>query len=115
MRYVNTVSMPYDEWLTIPNNPWQRNTEEQARKAHRNHLRPEVYNEEAGKCVVLAYVDDVPYKVDGHTRIQLMEQGKLPKTPSWSVRVFQCDTHDELRELYYQMDTNTSQKTTQGS
>lgn len=106
-----TIDLSVEEWIDIPSNPIQRDTELHARKAKRGHLSK--YSE-TQKRVSAAVTDNGDfYKLDGHTRALLWERGELPRPKEIFVDLYYVRTVDDVIELYRHFDNQTASETAQ--
>ena len=109
---VITAAMTVAAWIALPNHPHQRNTVRHARAVHLKQARGAtgaVANQLAH--VVAARLDGTYYKVDGHTRSYLWEQGKLPRPAVLHVTIYPVASRAELDALYEVFDASTAAKT----
>ncbi len=109
---VVTAEMPVEAWIALPNHPHQRNTARHARAVHLKQARGAtgaVANQLAQ--VVAARLDGAYYKVDGHTRSYLWEQGQLPRPAVLRVTIYPVASRAELDALYEVFDASTAAKT----
>ncbi len=109
---VMTAEMTVEAWIALPNHPHQRNTARHARAVHLKQAK-----QAAGAVarqlahVVAAGLDGMYYKVDGHTRSYLWEQGKLPRPAVLHVTIYPVSSRAELDALYEVFDASTAAKT----
>ncbi|CDI01176.1 hypothetical protein BN873_130011 [Candidatus Competibacter denitrificans Run_A_D11] len=109
---VVTAEMSVEAWIALPNHPHQRNTARHARAVHLKQARGAtgaVANQLAQ--VVAARLDGAYYKVDGHTRSYLWEQGQLPRPAVLRVTIYPVASRAELDALYEVFDASTAAKT----
>jgi hypothetical protein len=109
---VVTAEMTVAAWIALPNHPHQRNTVRHARAVHLKQARGAtgaVANQLAH--VVAARLDGTYYKVDGHTRSYLWEQGQLPRPTMLHVTIYPVASRAELDALYEVFDASTAAKT----
>lgn len=100
VRDAGRVEMTAAEWIAIPDNPRQRDTEAHAKKA--KHLRTLHEVHKLVNMAVLPNGDRV--KLDGHTRAY-MWANKLSAIPDRVVaNVWECGTLDDVRNLYSTFD-----------
>lgn len=102
------IRMGIDEWVDVPSNPIQRDTERHARKAshlltpHPSHMR-----------VAMALMPDGSRcKLDGHTRAYLWDQGKVAPPEFLAVDIYECRTLGEAVDLYQTFDSNSAVEST---
>lgn len=90
------IKMAPKEWLAVPDNPRQRDTEAHARRAR--HLR------EPHPTHAMMNMAELPdgrrFKLDGHTRIYLWATGELLLPNSLSVQVWRCASLEHVKQLY---------------
>lgn len=100
---VDHRTMSVDEFIAIPANPRQRDTERHASKAMRRHLKKLAASH---SCVAVAAINGVPIcKLDGHTRAYLWDRAKLDRpVAGLSVSVFAVSSMKEAAELYTHFD-----------
>lgn len=93
------IKMDAAEFIAMPNHPAQRDTEYRAMAARRGHLKaPSVLHQ---SVAVAEMPDGRRYKLDGHTRAFLWENGFLPvPTELLQATVFYCHTTEALLRLY---------------
>ena len=101
---VESKSMSVDQFVDIPDNPRQRDTERHAAKAMRRHLKR---LSASHCCVAIAAVNGVPVcKLDGHTRAYLWKSGKLEKPDGLIASVFSVRSMEDAAELYTHFDNS---------
>ena len=84
-----------EEWFTVPDCPIQRDTKRHADKASKSHLKQQ---SSAQWIVHMATLPDGRcFKVDGHTRSLLWEEGRLPVPEFLHVMVHPCQSLPEFR------------------
>jgi hypothetical protein len=101
--------MSVDQWINIPDNPRQRDTVRHAKSAKRTHLAT---LEDAHGVVFAAITNgEVTYKLDGHTRAYLWENGELD-IPRGKLLVvcFNADTEAEAKRLYQMFDNEDAKE-----
>lgn len=98
------IKMTVDAWIEVNDNPQQRNTEFHAKKAMKNHLA----DFSDTQCTVAAaeLPSGVKYKLDGHTRALLWEQGLLDRPKVLFCDLYECKTIKEVVELYEHFDNS---------
>ena len=109
---VTTAEMTVDAWIALPHHPHQRNTVRHSRAVHLKQAKQAagaVANHLAH--VVAARLEGNYYKIDGHTRSYLWEQGKLPRPALLHVTIYQVSSRAELDALYEVFDASTASKT----
>lgn len=104
------ISMSVTDWISVPDNPRQRNTEKRAKIARVRHLS----KYQKPHRVVFAAVKDgaILCKLDGHTRALLWESGILETPPDGRVEVvvFEVSGLQEAKELYDMCDSQSVSK-----
>lgn len=107
------VMMDVDDWIMVPDNPRQRNTEAHANKAKRNHLKELSITHLDVEMAELKNGKQ-RWKVDGHTRAWLWKH-ELLEHPNIKLRVkvFLIDTKDDAIELYAHTDNPMAVETAQ--
>lgn len=109
---VITAEMTVAAWIALPNHPHQRNTVRHARAVHLQQARAATGAVASQLAhVVAARLDGTYYKVDGHTRSYLWEQGRLPHPPMLHVTIYPVASRAELDALYEVFDASTAAKT----
>jgi len=113
MESCYTVQMPLGTWFAILDNPRQRDTEEHARKAAREHLRAPNPTHRSVSAACLPSGKMV--KLDGHTRTFLWASGKLEAPADGTVTVTVYPVHDmeEVKDLFDTFDNRLAVMTTQ--
>ena len=107
-----TAKMTVNDWIALPHHPHQRNTVGHAGAVHLRQAK-----EASGAVasllahVVAACWEGSYYKVDGHTRGYLWEQGELPRPDYLHVTIYRVASRAELDALYEAFDTSTAIKT----
>lgn len=99
---METIKMTVAQWAAVLDNPRQRDTDKNASKATRGHLKtssPAQARVFAAKLPGGALV-----KLDGHTRALLWEEGKLQPPSVVYVDVIYVKSMDEAKELYTHFD-----------
>jgi len=100
------VEMDTNEFITIKDNPRQRDTARHAKAAKRKHLS--AYSP-THRCVAVATIGGVPVcKEDGHTRSFLWESGDLEKPDTVLVTCYPVHSMDEAAELYTHFDSQSA-------
>jgi len=98
------IEMSVREWASIPDNPRQCNTEANAIRAAKNHLR------EPSPTHKWVHMAELPngrrFKLDGHTRALLWSQGKLQAPSRVYVTVYQCESLSDVCKLYDTFDSS---------
>lgn len=106
---VTHTDMNTDQFIQIPDNPRQRNTEKHARMAIKKHLREP---NPSHLRVAIATNDYEHWKLDGHTRSHLWQTGKLPKPEYVKVDVYYVRNREEAEQLYNCFDNRDAVETT---
>ena len=105
---VNVIEIPVSEFIQIPDNPRQRDTERHSRKALHGHLAG---SSPTHKIVAAASIDgNIACKLDGHTRAYLWETGDLglPENGKVHVVLYPVSDLDEACELYTHFDNQAA-------
>lgn len=96
------LEMTTDEFIQIPDNPRQRDTERHAKKATRGHLAK---LSPTHRYVAVATINGIPVcKEDGHTRAWLWKSCQLEKPKTVTVICYEVDSLAEAAELYTHFD-----------
>ena len=107
MAILTQEIMSIDQWINVMDCPIQRDTELHAKKARNNHLK----NSSAVHSRVSAArtASGQVYKLDGHTRAFLWNDGSLARPGSVvNVDMYQVKTTKDVEDLYKQFDTPTA-------
>lgn len=107
--YSTEMTMPVSEWIAIPENPIQRDTVEHAKRAINGHLRK--YSETHRRVAMAVLSSGERYKLDGHTRALLWEDGRLESPATVKVDVYHVDTIADVEDLYKQFDNDGAVET----
>lgn len=104
--WVESKKMGLIEWLLIPDNPFQRDTEKRAKNAR--HLS--VFDDSHRRVTIAVMPNGQTYKVDGHTRAFMWSRSKsenLPANLMLNVDVYKCRGRDKesLGALYDRFDS----------
>lgn len=100
------LEMTVDGWIALLDHPRQRDTERQSTKSHwKLARRARGPIAESHRWVIGAELDGVLYKVDGHTRALLWQQGKLQDPKTVYATIYRCKTREELLALYETFDS----------
>jgi hypothetical protein len=95
-------TMTHEEWFTVPDCPIQRDTKRHADKASKSHLK------EQSSAQLIVHMATLPdgrcFKIDGHTRSLLWEDGRLPVPELLHVMVHPCQSLQEVLHLYTHFD-----------
>ena len=91
-------SMTLEEWYTVPDNPVQRDTKRHAEHAAKNHLTKAVSSQWIVHMATLP--DGRCFKLDGHTRSPLWEEGRLQVPEQLMVIAHPCHNLEEVKALY---------------
>ena len=97
-----TRDMTPEEWFTVPDCPIQRDTQRHSEKALRTHLNKESSAQWSVQMATLP--DGKCYKLDGHSRSLLWEEGKLSAPDIIKVLVHPCRSVEKVLELYTHID-----------
>ena len=104
--------MPLQEWISIPANPVQRDTELHAAKALNRHLQKSVETHQ--KVSMAELPDGRKFKLDGHTRAHLWDKGLLqPGFAFVDVDVYPAANEADVIRLYYLFDNQMAVETGQ--
>lgn len=99
--------MTIEQWIAVEDNPIQRNTESHARKARNRHLK--IGNATHARVAAARMPDGTLYKLDGHTRAYLWDEGTLtPPNGKVYVDVYQVENQDQLEGLYKTFDNTAA-------
>ena len=104
------IQMSVSDWIDVPDNPRQRNTEKRATNAKKKHLAK---YEKIHRYVFAATKNDaIICKLDGHTRALLWQRGELETPDDGKVDVMLIDvkTIDEAKRIYDMIDANPTVK-----
>jgi hypothetical protein len=104
-----TVQMTPARWSSLADHPRERDAQRQARKTHwqlARTARGAVL--ESLRWVVGAEWGGQVYKVDGHTRSLLWQNGALPDPGFVFATVYRCTNREELNALYATFDTQSA-------
>ena len=95
------ITMSVADWIEIPDNPRQRDTERHARRA-KHLLTPAPTH----RRVSMAMTPDGnrKWKLDGHTRALLWRRNEVQRPPDLNVSIFLVTSQIEAEELYVQFD-----------
>ena len=103
------IKLSIEEWIAVPDNPQQRNTEQHAKKALKYHMS------EASPTQQRVALAEMPngkqFKLDGHTRCHLWEQELLEAPQYVKCDVYYVKNKKEAVELYEHFDTSTAAET----
>lgn len=106
-RPVYSIEMDFDTFAAIERCPKQRDETKRVNKPHLRKYSPSM------QCVAVAVLPTgKTYKVDGHTRVELVMNGKLPeltKSPM-IVSVYSVRGMAEIRALYDTFDSTGASK-----
>lgn len=96
------VEMSVADWLEVPDCPIQRNTEVHANKARNRHLK----TSSPTHCRVAAAMlpDGNTYKLDGHTRAFLWDEGALSPPSHVIVDFYDVEDIEDVKDLYRNFD-----------
>jgi hypothetical protein len=102
----HVTEMAVDEFIRIPDNPRQRDTERHAKKASRQHLAK---LSPTHRYVAIATINGIPVcKEDGHTRSYLWKNGKLEKPSTVTAMCYEVESMAEAAELYTHFDNQAA-------
>jgi hypothetical protein len=111
--FAGTMTMTVDDWIAVPDNPVQRDTERHARKAtHLHTLHP------THQVVDMARLPNgQQYKADAHSRAFLWDgrlagEGIRPQRPRLvTVKVWACQNLSDVKRLYDTCDSKAAVET----
>ena len=95
------IITPYD-FVDIEDNPRQRDTKKQAARACRRHLKSGHISH--CKVNIARLPSGKLYKLDGHSRCLLWEQGRLSAPEFLSADIWDCKNISEVESLYLTFD-----------
>ena len=98
-------TMTPEEWFTVPDNPIQRDTKQHADYASKKYLFEKVSSQWVVHMATLP--DGQCFKLDGHTRSLLWEEGRLQAPKEVLVAVHPCRTIEEVQRLYTTYDNQS--------
>lgn len=101
-------TMPISDWLAIPDNPRQRNTEARARLAR--HL--DVFEPIHAHVDMAILPDGTKFKLDGHTRSYKWTLSPEIAPREVTVRVWRCPDISAACDLYDRFDSKKAVETT---
>jgi len=105
-----TTRIATDEFVGLPDNPRQRDTEKRARKAHQKHLK--TYIPPHGHVFAAEINGRLVCKLDGHTRSYLWSQNNGYYKPSVvTLTVYPCDNMADAADLYSTFDNALATET----
>jgi hypothetical protein len=99
-----TMTMSVSDWIDVPDNPRQRDTEKRAKSARSKHLAK--YQKPHRVVFAASKEGSILCKIDGHTRALLWKLGDLETPPDGRVEVVLFDVCgiEEAKELYDMVD-----------
>jgi len=103
MAAIKMVEMSVKEFTKIPDNPAQRDTFVHAKRARKGHLK--TYHISHGR-VAIAVNGKERWKLDGHTRCYLWDEGTLKAPAGLSVDVYKVEGRQEAADLYAVFDSH---------
>lgn len=106
-EYLGHVEVPTHEWISLADNPRQRDTIEHARRA--SHLKALHPTHAHVAMAVLPHGQAM--KLDGHTRAYLWASGEVDPPPVVTVAVWGCPTIEAAKELYSSFDSAAAVET----
>ncbi len=101
-KEASSVYMSVDEWISVPDNPIQRDTERHVGKALKHHLKQAIQTQSSVHMAVMPNGDR--YKLDGHTRSYLWERGLLERPRRLIVLSWPASSIEEVKALYRTFD-----------
>ena len=110
MAINNVLNMSVSDWMEVPDNPRQRDTERRAEYGRRKHLA--TYAKPHEFVYAATKNGEILCKLDGHTRAFLWMSGDLEHPPSGSVTVLLIPVQgmSEAKEIYEQLDSPVAYK-----
>lgn len=104
---VKMIQMSVENFISLPDNPRQRDTVRHAKKAIKGHLR---FPSETQSVVAIACINGMPVcKLDGHTRAYLWENGELEVVnQTLTVQAYEVNSMEEACELYTHFDSTAA-------
>lgn len=97
------IEMTPEQWLAVPDNPIQRDTEKHARKASQRHLKHPSVTHESVAAAELPSGELI--KLDGHSRALLWATKKLEAPRKLSVNVYPAADLTVVCALYKEFDS----------
>jgi hypothetical protein len=108
-RQIGVITMSTTDWIAVPDNPIQRNTEERAKRA--NHLV--VFEPVHAEVSMAMLPDGSRFKIDGHTRAHKWASGDVKNAPRQvEVKVYGCRDIRTVMRLYGRWDSKLAVETT---
>lgn len=101
--------MTVDEWISVSDNPIQRDTVVHAEKAKKAHLR--TYSPTHASVAAAVLPGGRLVKLDGHTRALLWSQNHLERPPYVEASIYLVKNMDEAKELYTHFDSKEQTET----
>lgn len=106
---IKQVKLSVQNWIEMKGNPQQRNTEFHAKKAIKNHLKD--FSETHARVAAAELPNGNRYKLDGHTRALLWEEGSLQSPKSLSCDIYMVDNIKQVTKLYEHFDNSMAVET----
>lgn len=101
-RQIAVVPMTVAEWISVPDNPIQRNTA--ARAARADHLK--IFEPLHAEVSMAVLPDGSRFKLDGHTRAHKWASGEVRNLPHIvEVKVYACRSLNAVMRLYGRYDS----------
>lgn len=104
------IKMTVDAWVSVADNPKQRDTARHAQKAVNKHLKS------SSPVQSVVHAGKLPtgemFKIDGHTRALLWSENRLAKPSHVDVVVYPCADIAEVIALYDAFDNPTAADST---
>ena len=99
------IPMNVEHFISLPDNPRQRDTVRHAAKAMKGHLR---FPSDTQSVVAIACINGMPVcKLDGHTRAYLWANGQLEvANQTLTVQAYEVSSMAEACELYTHFDSS---------
>lgn len=106
------VEMDAQAWIDLPGHPRRRDTKRQSQKAHWDRARRACgATKESLRWVVAAEYQGKVWKVQGHARALLWQNGGLEKPAAVFATVYRCESWESLLELYSSFDSKDAAET----
>jgi hypothetical protein len=106
------VQMEPQAWIDLPGHPRRRDTKRQAQKAHWERVRrASDATKESLRWVVAADYEGTVYKVQGHARALLWQNGGLDMPAAVFATIHRCKSWQGLLELYSSFDSKDAAET----
>ncbi len=103
MIKLTQTTMSTQEWAEVSDCPIQRDTSEHAKKARNKHLKTKSATHARVSAATLP--NGEVYKLDGHTRCYLWQDGSLASPDYLFVDMYMVDCMADVEDLYKQFDS----------